>query len=143
MKFIHAADLHLDTPFVSINNYSKDLQESLKKSTYSAALKVFQTAIEESVDFVILAGDTFDNTEHSLNTQMFLKEQFEELQKYDIQVYMVYGNHDYFRNSLAIIDFPSNVHIFDQNVSTMDLTTKDGQTVAITGFSYYQRHIAG
>lgn len=142
MKFIHAADLHLDTPFASIKNYSKQLQNNLKKSTYTAATKVFDTAIREKVDFVILAGDTYDNTERSLTAQDFLKNQFTRLKENGISVYMIYGNHDYFRSDFSTISFPENVHIFSENIQTETLESHDGLKVGITGFSYYQQHIS-
>ena len=63
MKFLHAADLHLDTPFVGISDFSKELQAKLKASTYEAARKLFRVALEKEVDFVILAGDIFDDTD--------------------------------------------------------------------------------
>ena len=66
MKFLHAADLHLDTPFVGINDFSKELQKKLQDSTYQAARNLFDTALTEEVDFVILAGDIFDDTDSSL-----------------------------------------------------------------------------
>jgi len=141
MKFIHAADLHLDTPFSSINSFSGELQEKLQKSTYTAARRVFQTAIDQKVDFVILAGDTFDDTDRSLEAQTFLKDQFELLNKSGIKVYLVYGNHDYYRNDYSVINFPDNVTVFDSDVNTVTLET-DGMKIGITGFSYYQQHVS-
>ncbi|WP_125591011.1 metallophosphoesterase family protein [Companilactobacillus jidongensis] len=142
MKFIHAADLHLDTPFVSISNFSNSLQEELKKSTYTAADKVFETAVTEEVDFVILAGDTYDNTERTLSAQIYLQGQFERLREHGIKVYLVYGNHDYYRNDFSVIKMPDNVTIFGDEVTTSEMTASDGQHVGITGFSYYQNHIS-
>lgn len=141
MKFLHAADLHLDTPFVGISNFSKDLQTKLKESTYEAAKKIFQTAIDEMVDFVILAGDIFDDTDSSLKAQMFLKAQFEELKQAGIKVFMIYGNHDYYRNNFSVVNFPDNVFVFGSTPETKALTARDGKTVGITGFSYTQQHI--
>ena len=141
MKFLHAADLHLDTPFVGISNFSKDLQTKLKESTYEAAKKIFQTAIDEMVDFVILAGDIFDDTDSSLKAQMFLKTQFEELKQAGIKVFMIYGNHDYYRNNFSVVNFPDNVFVFGSTPETKALTARDGKTVGITGFSYTQQHI--
>lgn len=141
MKFLHAADLHLDTPFVGISNFSKQLQNQLKESTYTAARKIFQTAIDEQVDFVILAGDVFDDTNSSLNAQMFLQTEFEKLKQADIKVYLIYGNHDYYRNDFSMVKFPDNVTVFGKDVTTAELTTKDQQRVGLTGFSYYQQHI--
>lgn len=140
MKFIHAADLHLDTPFSSISNFSAQLQNKLKLSTYTAAKKVFQTAIDQQVDFVILAGDTFDNTDRSLEAQSFLRDEFEKLNKYGINIYLVYGNHDYFRNNFSVIKFPDNVTVFGEDVTTKEVKV-DGLKVGITGFSYYQQHV--
>src|SRR5699024_3835020 len=141
MKFLHAADLHLDTPFVGINDFSKELQKKLQDSTYQAARNLFDTALTEEVDFVILASDIFDDTDSSLKAQMFLRDEFEKLNQADIAVYLIYGNHDYYRNNFAVVNFPENVHIFEQDVSTKTLTTSDGVKVGITGFSYYQQHI--
>ncbi|WP_334351844.1 metallophosphoesterase family protein [Companilactobacillus sp. HBUAS56257] len=141
MKFLHAADLHLDTPFVGISNFSKDLQAKLKESTYEAAKKIFQTAIDEKVDFVILAGDIFDDTDSSLKAQMFLKTQFEQLNQVGIKVFMVYGNHDYYRNNFSVIKFPDNVYVFGATPETKSIIVSDGKKVGVTGFSYTQQHI--
>ena len=141
MKFLHAADLHLDTPFVGINDFSKELQKKLQDSTYQAARNLFSTAVKEQVDFVILAGDIFDDTDSSLKAQMFLRDEFEKLKQAGIAVYLIYGNHDYYRNNFAVVNFPENVHIFGQDVSTETLMSSDGVKVGITGFSYYQQHI--
>jgi len=141
MKFLHAADLHLDTPFIGISNFSKELQRQLQDSTYQAAKKLFETALAEQVDFVILAGDIFDDTDSSLKAQMFLRDEFEKLNQANIKVYLIYGNHDYYRNNFAVVKFPSNVTVFGPEVSTVEQITKDGQRVGLTGFSYHQQHI--
>ncbi|WP_338213918.1 metallophosphoesterase family protein [Companilactobacillus muriivasis] len=141
MKFLHAADLHLDTPFIGISNFSKELQKQLQDSTYQAAKKLFETALTEQVDFVILAGDIFDDTDSSLKAQMFLRDEFEKLNQANIKVYLIYGNHDYYRNNFAVVKFPSNVTVFGPEVSTVEQITKDGQRVGLTGFSYHQQHI--
>jgi DNA repair exonuclease len=111
MKFLHAADLHLDTPFIGISSFSKELQKELQESTYSAAKKLFATALEQQVDFVILAGDIFDDTDSSLKAQMFLRDEFEKLRQAEIKVYLIYGNHDYYRNNFAVVKFPDNVTV--------------------------------
>lgn len=141
MKFLHAADLHLDTPFIGISNFSKELQKQLQGSTYLAAKKLFDTALEQQVDFVILAGDIFDDTDSSLKAQMFLRDEFERLRQAEIKVYLIYGNHDYYRNNFAVVKFPDNVTVFGQDVTTVEQMTKDGQRVGLTGFSYHQQHI--
>lgn len=141
MKFLHAADLHLDTPFVGISEFSEELQTKLKASTYEAARKLFQTALEQEVDFIVLVGDIFDDTDSSLKAQMFLKSEFEKMEQANIKVFMSYGNHDYYRNNFSVIDFPKNVTVFGKEPTEKFLTTNDGQRVGIAGFSYYQQHI--
>lgn len=141
MKFIHAADTHLGHLFQGVKRISADLQEEFKESTFNAFEVVIQTAIEQQVDFLVLAGDEYDRHKRSLKEQNFLREQFLKLQEHEIDVFIIYGNHDYLVEESTFIEFPENVHAFGENVSTVDLQTKAGEKVAVSGFSYNQQHV--
>ncbi|MDO1605636.1 DNA repair exonuclease [Lactobacillus sp. YT155] len=141
MKFIHAADTHLGHLFQGVKRISTDLQEEFKESTFNAFEVVIQTAIEQQVDFLVLAGDEYDRHKRSLKEQNFLREQFLKLQEHEIDVFIIYGNHDYLVEESTFIEFPENVHVFGENVSTVDLQTKAGEKVAVSGFSYKQQHV--
>jgi len=88
MKFIHAADAHIDSPFVGLKQAPTALWETIHASTFTAFKKLIQTAIDEAVDFVLLVGDSFDQEAQSLPVQKFLKQQFERLADVDIPVYL-------------------------------------------------------
>lgn len=141
MKFIHAADLHLDTPFLGLKTAPADLWAQIYQSTFTAFAKIVDAAIQEQVDFVCLVGDLYDRAERSIQAQLFLQKQLQRLADADIPVYLSYGNHDYMQDAAAELPLPANTHVFPSNGATLTLMTHDHQKVALTGFSYAQRWV--
>ncbi|WP_125700125.1 metallophosphoesterase family protein [Levilactobacillus fuyuanensis] len=141
MKFIHAADLHLDSPFLGLQYLPNTLLAQVRKSTFTAATKVFDKAIAEHVDFVLLAGDLFDRAEQSVAAQAYLFEQFNRLNDAKIPALISFGNHDYLADQHQTVAYPANVTVFGPEVGTQTLTLTSGETVAISGFSYPQRWV--
>lgn len=141
MKFIHAADLHLDSPFLGLTTLPTQLGQQVRHSTFEATTKIFDRALSEHVDFVLLAGDLFDRAEQSVAAQAYLFEQFERLRAAQIPVVISFGNHDYATDQHQTVAYPENVTVFGPKVSTVTLTLNSGQTVAISGFSYPQRWV--
>lgn len=139
MKFIHTADLHLDSPFLGLQTAPDALWQLIQQATFQAFEKLVADACEQAVDFICISGDLFDAQAQSIQVQAFLNEQFQRLSDAGIPVYLGYGNHDYVSPQQVKLDFPANVHIFGEKPTTYQLTTQDHQTVAITGFSYHQR----
>ena len=137
VKFIHAADLHLDSPFKSRSKMPSNIVNALMNSTFVAAKRMFDYAIENKVDFVILSGDVFDANNRSLKSEIFLKEQFERLENHGIFTYMIHGNHDPVVDGVKT-SWPSTVKVFRENVETYQTMTQSGENVFIHGFSYYQ-----
>ena len=84
IKFIHAADLHLDSPFLGLSDLDEKLFEKIKESTFNALNKLVNEAIKHRVDFVLLIGDLFDNSEQSLKAQVKLKNAFDQLNEDNI-----------------------------------------------------------
>lgn len=136
MKFIHAADIHLDSPFQGLRKAPDQIWQEIHKSTYDAFKNMVSTAIEENVDFVLIVGDVYDRVQHSIQADLFLNEQFERLNKKQIPVYLSYGNHDYLNENTEIIHYPDNVYVFPAQPEAKKLTLHDGTTVTIVGFSY-------
>lgn len=141
MKFIHAADLHLDSPFFGLQHLPTALLTQVRESTFHAATAVFDRAIAEHVDFVLLAGDLFDRAEQSVAAQAYLFQQFDRLNEAQIPVLISFGNHDYLADQHQTVAYPDNVTVFGADVSTQTLTLASGETVAISGFSYPQRWV--
>jgi len=141
MKFIHAADLHLDSPFLGLTTLPSSLLTTVRQSTFTAATRVFDRAIAEQVDFVLLAGDLFDRAEQSVAAQAYLFQQFDRLNDQHIPVMISFGNHDYLADQHQTVSYPANVTVLGPTVTTHTLTLASGETVAVSGFSYPERWV--
>lgn len=142
VTFIHAADLHLDSPFKGLMDMPAELFEEIKESTFQALLELVRAAIENRVDFVLITGDLFDNEKQSLKAQIRLKKAFEQLKEQEIEVFLSYGNHDFLNGNIHQVTYPDNVHLFpDEQVRALDFY-KNGEVLAkIYGFSYENRAV--
>lgn len=142
VSFIHAADLHLDSPFKGLAETPAHIFEEIKDSTFQALDNLVEAGIEKKVDFILISGDLFDNEVQSLKAQIRLKRAFERLEKQEIAVYLSYGNHDFIKGNRHKVSYPDNVFIFpDEEVRTF-LFEKDGIPLAsISGFSYIERAV--
>ncbi|MEY8442578.1 DNA repair exonuclease [Lactobacillaceae bacterium 24-114] len=141
MKFIHTADLHLDSPFSGLTEVSPELWERIYQSTFVAFERIVDAAINNQVDFMLIIGDIYDRDHHSAKAEDFFIRQCQRLEEAEIHVYLSYGNHDY-----QVVDdnkyLPENVHVFSNQGETKRLTLPDGKSIAITGFSYGQRWLS-
>lgn len=142
ISFIHAADLHLDSPFKGLSNLPEQIFNEVLESTFAALDQLIEVAISKQVDFVLIAGDLFDNEKQSLKAQIRLRRAFEKLESQSIHVYLSYGNHDYIKGNRYPVTYPENVSIFPGEKVTNFTFTKDGADVAqIYGFSYENRAV--
>ena len=135
ISFIHGADLHLDSPMVGLSYLPKEIFERLKESTFTALSKLIDAAIQHSVDFVILAGDLFDEQDRSVRAQTRLRKEMERLKAHKISVYIIHGNHDHLNGEWIHLNMPENVHIFSDKVE-MKTFVKSNTVVHLYGFSY-------
>lgn len=142
ISFIHAADLHLDSPFKGLSHMPEEVFVELRNSTFKALDKLIEIAIKKQVDFVLLVGDLFDNDKQSLKAQIHLKEAFEKLESNNIQVYLSYGNHDHINGNIHPIVYPENVQTFSNEAVTSFTYEKAGSILAeIYGFSYENKAV--
>lgn len=137
VSFIHAADLHLDSPFNGLAHIPESILEEIRESTFRSLDRLVQTAIALQVDFVLIVGDLFDNERQSLKAQMRLRKSFQTLEKQHINVYLSYGNHDHINGNIHPITYPNNVFIFPtEKVSSFTFEAKGKKMVEVHGFSY-------
>lgn len=142
IRFIHCADLHLDSPFKGLRHIPTKLLEEIQLSTYRAFQRLIDTAIDRNVDFVLIVGDVFDGEQQSMRAHITLKTGFEKLARHNIQVYLSYGNHDFLESHTLPRNYPENVHIFNSSNVTHFPFIKDNQKLAnIYGFSYAKREV--
>ncbi|MFO8069288.1 MAG: DNA repair exonuclease [Alkalibacterium sp.] len=136
VRYIHAADLHLDSPFKGLKNMPAALFDKIKASTFDSLRKVVDAAIHHHVDFVLVAGDVYDIEDRSIRAQVLLRKELERLHDDGISVYLIHGNHDYITNDELHLSLPENVEVFGPEVETKIYETANKESVAISGFSY-------
>lgn len=137
IKFLHCADLHLDSPFKGLSSLPEGLFQRLSNSTFVSFKRLIELAISEEVDFVVIAGDLYDSGNRSLKAQSFLKNCFMKLNSHNINVYVVHGNHDPLDGQWVDLEWPSNVHFFDGNhIQTLHFEKQGRVVAALHGFSY-------
>jgi DNA repair exonuclease SbcCD nuclease subunit len=109
MKFLHAADIHLDSPLRGLEKYEGAPVEKIRLATRHALQNLVALAIEQKVDFVLLAGDTFDGDGKDWNTALFFVKQMGRLADANIPVLMISGNHDAISKMTRSVVLPRNV----------------------------------
>ena len=138
-KFIHAADIHLDSPLRGLSRYESAPVETIRNACRRAFENLVDLAIEEEVAFVLLAGDLYDGQWKDYSTGIFLSKQMGRLGQHNIQVFSVSGNHDAANRMTKSLDSPSNMKIFSsKKVETVKL---DDLGVAIHGRSFPAQHV--
>ena len=134
MKFIHTADIHLDSPLVGLAAYKDAPVDLLRTVTRDAFSRLVDAAIEESVDFMVIAGDLYDGTWKDYNTGHFFCREMGRLNKVGIPVYLLFGNHDAESEMTKKLTLPANVHTFDaRKANTFRI---DALKLALHGRSY-------
>ncbi len=134
VTFIHAADLHLGAPFKGLRSIAPAWADVLLQAIPEAFRSVIETAIKEQVDFVVLAGDIFDNSHPSYADFSLFLSGLKQLQEAGIPVYFVTGNHDPYiswDNSFAVL--PENVHLLGVTKPEFACYKKDGKPLALIG----------
>ena len=140
VTFIHTADIHLDTPFKGLTRIDHVLARRLKQATFQAFHRVVDYCLAEPVDFLLIAGDTFDGEDRSLSAQLGFAEELNRLFQADIPVYMVFGNHDPGETWLKELSFPANVRCFGSDQPEAMTFSKKGEVLAdIHGISFDSR----
>lgn len=134
MKFIHAADIHLDSPLRGLAAYPDAPAQRLRSATRDALEQLVSRAIDEAVDFMVLAGDLYDGDWRDFNTGLFLVRQMGRLRQAGIKVYIAYGNHDADHEITKRLELPDNVQVFPS--SKAHTFRMDTLRVALHGRSF-------
>ncbi len=134
MRFIHAADVHLDSPLRGLDAYEGAPVEAIRGATRSACQNLVRLAITERVDFVVLAGDLYDGDWPDYNTGLFFMNRMRELEKAGIPVVLLSGNHDAASKITARLTHPRNVRVLPTDRPGTE--TLDFLRVALHGQGY-------
>lgn len=138
-RFLHAADLHLDSPLRGLDRYEGAPAELFRGASRAALENLVKLAVEERVRFVVLAGDLFDGDWPDVNTGLFFVNQMAKLRKAGIAVYLIHGNHDAANRMTRSLPYPGNVHVLPSERPITLLV--DGLPVALHGQSYGRQDV--
>ncbi|MEQ1858295.1 MAG: DNA repair exonuclease [Longimicrobiales bacterium] len=110
MRFVHVADVHLDTSFAG---RSEAVRQRLRDASRDAFRRAVELAVHEEVHAFLVAGDLFDSDRLSLKTERFLLEQMGRLEEHGIAVVYATGNHDpgAAPSGPRRLGWPKNVHV--------------------------------
>jgi exonuclease SbcD len=136
-RFVHAADLHLDSPLVGLDVKEDAPREWIREAPRRALESLVRLCLEEKVDFVVLAGDIYDGDWKDYATGQFFIAQMRRLG--DLPVFLIRGNHDAANKMTRNLPLPKNVHVVgDAAIETCRL---ERIQVAIHGRSFQDREV--
>ncbi|OEU49740.1 MAG: hypothetical protein BA872_08865 [Desulfobacterales bacterium C00003060] len=140
IKFLHTADIHLDSPLCGLERYDGAPVNELRCATREALRNLVELAISEQVNFLLIAGDLYDGDWKDYNTGLFFAKEMSRLREADVRVYVVFGNHDAASQiTKKLGSIPSNVHHFSSKKPKTEIMEDIG--VAIHGRSFPKRAV--
>jgi DNA repair exonuclease SbcCD nuclease subunit len=136
VKFVHAADIHLDSPMRGLDRYDGAPADNFRAATRRAMENLVALCVDEAVDFLLIVGDLYDGNWKDYKTGLFFAAQMSKLRAADVPVFLVRGNHDAESNITRTLKLPDNVHVLDaQRPETIRLP-KIGVTIHGQSFGH-------
>jgi DNA repair exonuclease SbcCD nuclease subunit len=138
-KFLHAADLHLDSPMRGLERYEGAPVDQIRGATRRALENLVRLAVDEGVKFVLVAGDLYDQGWKDYNTALFLSGQMARLRDAGIGVFVIAGNHDASSQITRSLHLPENVRLLSTKAPETIMLGDVG--VAIHGQGFAERAV--
>ena len=139
MKFLHAADIHLDSPLHGLERYEGAPVDDIRSATRRAFDNLINLAIDEEVAFVLLVGDLYDGDWKDYNTGLYFVERMRRLDDAGIPVFIVAGNHDAASQITRHLRLPDNVTRF--STGRPEMKSLDHLNVALYGQGFATRAV--
>jgi len=133
-KFLHAADLHLDSPLIGLSCKSADFAKRVEMASRKAFDNLVKMAIGERCRFVVLSGDVFDREQRHYPTGLYFVQSMKQLGEEGIDAFVVLGNHDAGNKFAEKLGYTGNVHVFDKKRAETKMIEDVG--VAVHGRSF-------
>jgi DNA repair exonuclease SbcCD nuclease subunit len=109
MKFVHAADLHLDSPLAGLSKYEGAPVEQIRGATRRALENLVKLCVSERAELLLIAGDLYDGDWRDYSTGLFFNKQMAALRAANVRVVWIRGNHDAASKLTAHLHLPDNV----------------------------------
>jgi len=141
-SFVHAADLHLDTPFKGIGTTAPHVAEQLREASLSAFDSLVELCLQRGAAFLVIAGDIYDGPERGLRAQLRFRDGLARLSAAGISSFVVHGNHDPVETGWSALggSWPERVTVFGSGPVEAVPVEIDGIPAAtVQGVSFAQR----
>lgn len=138
-RFIHAADLHLDSPLLGLSKKSQDFATRVDDASRRAFDNLIALAIEEECRLIVIAGDVFDGQWRDYRTGQFFVDRMRRLREHDVRVVMIFGNHDAENRFASRLELSDNVSVLPSKRPGTVLL--DDIETAVHGQSFAQREV--
>src|SRR5919198_5942183 len=125
-RFVHAADLHLDSPFKGLELDDR-LRAVFERATFCALGRIVDLCLREGAAFLVLAGDLFDAKDRSVRARLGLARELSRLDASGIPTFVVHGNHDPLGTIRPGTGLPPLVKVFGPEWEEVELR-REGQT---------------
>ncbi|MDJ0932950.1 DNA repair exonuclease [Breoghania sp.] len=139
-RFIHTADIHLDSPLKSLALRNPDLANLIGAATRTAFSRTVDLARDKQVDALLIAGDLYDGAQTSMKTALFLSAELARLHEAGIKTFLIRGNHDAASRITCELTLPDSVTTFSGRAEAVTLETDAPFDVAVHGISFNQPH---
>jgi len=137
VKFVHAADLHIDSPIRNLPGYDGAPVDAAIGATRRALQGLVTLCVEERASFLLLSGDIVDAHHRDHKTGLFFVREMLKLRDAGIVVFFVRGNHDAASRIMQCLLLPDNV--IELGLSQPETVVTEGLGVAVHGQSYLER----
>jgi len=140
---VHAADLHLDTPFKGIGRTADAVAKALREASLEAFDDLVSLCLKRRAAFLVIAGDVYDGVERGIRAQLRFRDGLARLSDAGIATFVVHGNHDPIESGWSAVgEWPSGVTIFGAESAEAVPVVRDGQQIAVVhGISYGRRDV--
>ena len=142
LRFVHSADLHLDSPFVGIRTVAPDnVARALHDATFAAYENIIELCIDERVDALLVAGDVYDSADRSLRAQLKFVDGLKRLHDEGIRSFVCHGNHDPLDGWEARLDYPPSCTRFGAEFEAVPVFENEPERAIVHGVSYPTRDV--
>ncbi|MEG2173199.1 MAG: DNA repair exonuclease [Desulfovibrionaceae bacterium] len=139
VRYIHAADLHLDAAFKGLSREcagTGPMAQSLPQATFTALQRLVDICEAEKPDFLVIAGDIYNQEDRSIKAQLRLLDACQRLESHGIRIFLAHGNHDPLSSRLQTIRWPDNVTIFGEGIESWPIMREGVLVAVVHGISH-------
>lgn len=142
LRFVHAADLHVDSPFLGLSGAAPaHVSEAMLGATFAAYDAIIQLCLDRRVEALLVAGDIYDGADRSLRAQRRFYDGLARLSAAGIRSFVCHGNHDHLGGWEAQLDAPPLCHRFGDTVESVPFDPADPARGTVYGVSYPRQEV--